>query len=171
MSTLKHVSVIAAILIFGMAKGQNKWGFETMVNTMISNKVDTISANELLEMQRMESVLLLDSREYEEYKVSHLERAKHIGYDSPDYDVLNDVDKTKPVVVYCSIGKRSEDIGLELKQRGFTNVYNLYGGIFDWTNRGFPVMDMEGNSVKKVHPFNTAWGIWVNNYEKVYGTE
>jgi rhodanese-related sulfurtransferase len=163
--------MISAFFIIAFSKGQNKWGFETMVNTMISNKVDTISTAELAEMLKQDSVLLLDSREFDEYNVSHLKGAQCIGYDSPNYNLLDETDKTKPVVVYCSIGKRSEDIGLELKKRGFTNVYNLYGGIFDWTNRGFPVTDTEGNSVKKVHPFNTAWGVWVNNYEKVYGTE
>lgn len=163
--------MIIAFFIIAFSKGQNKWGFETMVNSLVSNDVDAISSTELADLLNQDSVLLLDSRESDEYRVSHLEGAKCIGYDRPDYDVLRNEDKSKPIVVYCSVGKRSEDIGLELKKRGFTNVYNLYGGIFDWTNRGFPVVDMEGNSVNKVHPYNTAWGIWVNNYEKVYGTE
>ncbi len=160
-----------AFFIISLSKGQNKWGFETMVKTMLTNEVDTISSQELAEMLKTEHVVLLDSREYEEYSVSHLEGAKFIGYDNPDYKVLDDVDKSMPVVVYCSIGKRSENIGIELEKRGFTNVYNLFGGIFDWTNRGFPVLDSDGNQVKKVHPYSTTWGVWVNNYDKEYGTE
>jgi len=124
-----------------------------------------------LEMMQNDSFLLLDSREPAEYYVSHLAGSKLFGYDSADFDLLKDADKSKPVVIYCSVGKRSENTGIELKKLGFTEVYNLYGGIFDWTNKGFPVLDAEGNRVEKVHPYNTAWGIWVNNYEKEYGTE
>ena len=163
--------MLMAVLMFSLSKGQNKWGFETMVNTMLKGEVDTISSTKLAEQLENESVLLLDTREYAEYDVSHLAGAMHMGYDNPDYDLLDEVDKSKPIVVYCSIGKRSEDIGKELEKRGFTNVYNLFGGIFDWTNRGLPVLNTDGKQVKKVHPFNSAWGIWVNNYEKVYGTE
>jgi rhodanese-related sulfurtransferase len=171
MMRTKYILMLMAFFIISLSKGQNKWGFETMVKTMLTNEVDTISSRELLEMLKKEDVLLLDSREHGEYDVSHIEGAKFIGYDHPDYEVLNDVDKSAPIVVYCSIGKRSEDIGIELEKQGFTNVYNLFGGIFDWTNRGLPVMDSEGNEVKKVHPYSTAWGVWVNNYEKEYGTE
>lgn len=163
--------MLVAIFMFSLSKGQNKWGFETMVNTMLKGEVDTISSMKLAEQLKDESVLLLDTREFAEYNVSHLAGAKHMGYDNPDYALLDEVDKSKPIVVYCSIGKRSEDIGNELEKRGFTNVCNLFGGIFDWTNRGLPVLNTEGKQVKKVHPFNSAWGIWVNNYEKEYGTE
>jgi len=160
-----------AVLVISLAKAQNKWGFNTMVNTMLTNQVDTISSQELAGRLNNESIQILDSREYAEYGVSHLEGAKWIGYDQPDFNLLDSLDKSKPVVIYCSIGKRSEDIGLELEKRGFTDVYNLFGGIFDWTNRGYPVLNKDGAIVKKVHPFNAAWGIWVNNYDKEYGTE
>ena len=163
--------MVVFFFIISFSKGQNKWGFETMVKTMLTNRVDTISSLQLENLLNDESILLLDAREYEEYKVSHLKGAEFIGYESPDFELLDGRDRSKPVVVYCSIGKRSEDIGEELEKRGFANVYNLFGGIFDWTNRGYPVWDEDGNQVKKVHPYNTAWGVWVNNYEKEYGTK
>lgn len=171
MNHIRYILMIAAFFIIAFSKGQNKWGFETMVNTMLTNQVDTISSEQLAEMLKNESVLLLDSRESAEFGVSHLEGATCIGYENVDYNFLKDVDKSKPIVVYCSVGKRSEDIGIALKKQGFTAVYNLYGGIFDWTNRGLSVLDSNGNEVRKVHPYSTTWGIWVNNYEKDYGTK
>jgi len=33
--------------------------------------------------------------------------------------------------VYCSLGIRSEVIAKKLKKAGYTNVFNLYGGIFE----------------------------------------
>jgi rhodanese-related sulfurtransferase len=159
-----------ALFAFSM-KGQNKWGFETMVNTLISNTVDTISSERLEELLLENDPIVLDAREPSEYEVSHIEGALNIGYQNPSFDMLEGMDKSKPVVVYCSVGKRSEDIGAQLKQKGFENVYNLFGGVFDWTNRGYTVVDKSGHEVKKVHPYNAAWGIWVNNYEKDYGSK
>lgn len=156
---------------FGSLKGQNKWGFDTMVNTLISNDVDTISSEVLLQRLNEEKVVLFDARELAEFDVSHLHGAVYLGYDHPDYSILDQYDKDEPIVVYCSVGKRSEDIGKELEKRGFTNVYNLFGGIFDWTNRGYTVENKNGVVVKKVHPYNSTWGVWVNNYEKDYGSK
>jgi len=149
-------------------KGQNKWGFETMVNGLIKNSVDTINSEGVRDLINEGNAVLIDAREKNEYEVSHIEGAVSMGYEEFDLKNLPEIDKDKTIVVSCSIGKRSEDIGLKLKEAGYTNVLNHYGGIFDWTNRGFPVVDMEGKEVKRVHPYNSFWGIWVNNYEKAY---
>jgi len=41
---------------------------------------------------------------------------------------------------------------------GFTNVYNLYGSIFDWVEKGYPLENAEGNSTLQVHTYNQRWG-------------
>ncbi len=48
------------------------------------------------------------------------------------------------VVVYCSVGYRSEKIAEKLKAAGYKNVFNLYGGIFEWENQNLPVYDSNG---------------------------
>lgn len=156
-------------LLFGFfSKGQNKVGFDTMVNSLISSKVDTIGTVELAERQKYEHLVLLDARPKDEYDVSHLRGAKCVGYTDFDISSVADVSKEDTIVVYCSVGKRSGDIGEKLKDAGYENVLNLYGGIFDWTNRGMEVVNDENESVKCVHPYNTLWGIWINNYDKCY---
>ena len=98
-----------------------------------------ITANELA-TPRVEAGLL-DAREIEEYKVSHLKNAIHVGYDNfslvETKKILSDNDAM--IVVYCSIGVRSEDIAEKLKKEGHKNVYNLFGGIFEWKNNNFTV--------------------------------
>jgi len=49
-------------------------------------------------------------------------------------------------------------------------VYNLYGSLFEWINRGYPVVDLRGDTVRRVHTYNRKWSRWVLNssYEKVY---
>jgi len=150
------------------AKGQNKWGFETMINGLIKHSVDTINSQKVQELLQSDQAVLIDAREKDEYEVSHIPGAVSVGYNEFDLKKMPDVDKSKTLIVSCSLGKRSEDIGLKLKEAGYNHVVNHYGGIFDWTNKGLPVVDMEGNEVKRVHPYNSFWGIWVNNYEKAY---
>ena len=62
-------------------------------------------------------------------------------------DVFEKLDPDKPVLVYCSVGARSQDIGKKLVQKGFS-VVNLYGGIFQWVNDELPVYDSLGQTKK-----------------------
>lgn len=121
----------------------------------------------------MNHVLLLDAREKEEYEVSHLENAIWVGAKTFELDSVTPKIKNKDaeIVVYCSIGVRSENIGEKLKEAGYTNVKNLYGGIFEWKNEGHPVYDPEGNETEKVHTFNKHWGKLLEKGEKVYGRQ
>jgi rhodanese-related sulfurtransferase len=149
-------------------KGQNRTGFETMVNTLLTLSVDTIDSTGLQKLIATEKVVLLDAREEAEFRVSHLKGARNVGYKEFDIKSVSLIPKDLTVVVYCSVGKRSEDIALKLKEAGYTNVRNHWGGIFDWTNRGLPVENSMGEPVEMVHPYNTLWGVWINNYEKAY---
>ena len=55
------------------------------------------------------------------------------------------------------IGVRSEQIGEQLKAMGYDNIKNLYGGIFEWTNQGYPVF--KGNQqTLKVHAYDDFGG-------------
>lgn len=131
------------------------------------NTVDYISVEDLHEIQ---APLLLDAREKNEFEVSHLQNAVWVGYDDFDINkVLQQLpNKEEPIVVYCSIGVRSEDIGEQLKKAGYTNVKNLFGGIFEWKNKGYPVYNTNQQETEKVHAFSKYWGRFLTNAEKVY---
>jgi rhodanese-related sulfurtransferase len=132
--------------------------FDKKVANMLSFSVKTISPSDL---NRQSNVLVLDARERTEYDVSHLPNAVFIGYNSFEKKTLDTVPKDKPIVVYCSIGYRSEKIGEKLKKMGYTKVYNLYGSIFEWLNQGYPVVDKNEQPTNKVHTYNKAWSRWV----------
>jgi sulfur-carrier protein adenylyltransferase/sulfurtransferase len=74
---------------------------------------------------------LIDVREPHEYDICHLN-----GELIPMSDIPNNVEKIskdKQVVLHCRSGKRSGDMLLWLeKNHGFTNLYNLKGGILAW---------------------------------------
>lgn len=115
----------------------------------------------------LETAILLDTREREEYEVSHLQDARWVGFNEFDLESVKDLDKNEPIVVYCSIGARSQDIGKKLMEAGFLKVYNLYGGIFHWVNEELPVYS-NGQPTQKVHAYNRVWGLWLSKGEKVY---
>ena len=81
---------------------------------------------------------------------------------------MADLPKDTPIIVYCSVGFRSEKTTEHLLALGFTNVKNLYGGIFEWSNAGQPMVDSNENSTTKIHAYNKKWGTWINRGEKVY---
>ncbi|MBL7818760.1 MAG: rhodanese-like domain-containing protein [Saprospiraceae bacterium] len=141
--------------------------FDKTVANWLSFTVPTVSPNDV---KKMPNVLLLDARERAEYNVSHLPNAIFIGYNNFDKKTLDSIPKDKPLVVYCSIGYRSEKIGEKLQKMGFTKVYNLYGSIFEWINEGNQIVDNQGNTTKKVHTFNKSWSKWVDESkaEKVW---
>lgn len=136
-----------------------------MLDGLLSHKATEISVEEA---SKLATVTFVDAREKNEFAVSHIKDAVWCGYDDFDINRLKNVDGSKKIVVYCSVGYRSEKISLKLKKLGFTNTYNLYGGIFEWKNQGHPVVDPAGNETEKVHAYNEKWGVWLTSGEKVY---
>ena len=147
------------------AQGFKEKSFHKMINTMLSHTVNEVYAKDL---EYDTSVVYLDAREISEYNVSRIENAQWVGYDDFDLSRVEDIDKSKKIVVYCSLGIRSETVAHKLIQEGYTNVYNLYGGIFEWKNADFKVIDTLGKSTEKVHTFNKSWSKWLKKGEKVY---
>ena len=115
-------------------------------------------------------VIILDAREISEFTVSHLKNAIHVGYNNFQLDSVqhNIPDKNAHIVVYCSLGIRSEDIAEKLKNAGYTSVSNLYGGIFEWKNNDFKVYNSEEQETDKIHVGHEFWGKWLRKGEKVY---
>jgi rhodanese-related sulfurtransferase len=142
--------------------------FDTHVSRLISFSIPVISVEEL--NQNKSDYVIFDAREKEEYLVSHIEGAKYLGYKDFDASRLEGIPKESKIVLYCSVGYRSEKIGEELKELGFTNVYNLYGSIFEWVNQGYKVVETNGLETKKVHTYNKSWSKWLDETkaEKVW---
>lgn len=142
--------------------------FDKVVAKLLNYKVDTISVQTL--QKHSGSFVLLDIREKEEYEVSHIEGAKFLGYEDPDFSILQTIDLDTELIVYCSIGYRSEKMGNKLKKMGFKKVKNLYGSIFEWANQGYPLFDTNNQKTNIVHGYNKRWSKWITNknYEVTY---
>ncbi len=112
---------------------------------------------------------ILDTRKQEEYHVSHLPGAIFVGdMGSLKAFLLKNPDRTKHVVVYCSIGVRSEDAGETMDNLGFTHIRNLYGGIFMWKDAGYQIVDAANRPTDTVHVYSKEWGRYLKTGKKVY---
>ncbi|GGZ55612.1 rhodanese-like domain-containing protein [Mesonia mobilis] len=144
---------------------------EEVLDRYNSHSVPYISVEQLKAIQQKDSVILLDAREPEEFQVSHLKNATYVGYKDFSAEEIQQQfpDKNQPIVVYCSLGVRSEKIGEKLQQLGYKNIQNLYGGIFEWKNNNYPVFTSENKETNnKVHAYSRRWSKWLKNAEKVY---
>ena len=134
--------------------------FDKKISEMIRFSVPTIGVQELSNIQN--EVHIFDAREQQEFEVSHIEGAQYLGYEAFDEARLAGIPKDATIVLYCSIGYRSEKIGEKLQKMGYSKVYNLYGSIFEWVNQGFPLVGPDGHPTRKVHTYNSKWSQWVS---------
>lgn len=140
--------------------------FDAMIDSTLQKTVPFITSDNLLE--NYENYTILDSREINEYNISHLKKAIHVGYDNFNMNTTSKkLSLNTPIVVYCSVGYRSEKIAEKLIKKGY-KVYNLYGGIFDWKNKKNTVINTSNIETNKVHCYNEEWSKWLVNGEKVY---
>jgi rhodanese-related sulfurtransferase len=138
--------------------------YSTMLRGLLHQSVPFMSVAQL----RQPASVLLDTREAPEFAVSHLRGARLVGYDTFSLATVRDLPKDTAIVVYCSVGARSEKIGAQLQQAGFTNVRNLYGGLFEWVNENQPVYTADNQVTGQVHAYAPSWGIWLQRGQKVY---
>ncbi len=140
---------------------------DELLNKHNANLVPYITVQELA-MPKTDAVIL-DARELREYQVSHIKNAIYVGYDDFNLEKATEklTDKNQEIVVYCSLGIRSETIAHKLQKAGYSNVANLYGGIFEWKNNEFPVFDSAQNETDRVHAFSKVWSKWLRKGIKV----
>jgi rhodanese-related sulfurtransferase len=161
-------SIIIVFLGFSWCTACGQKTFDEKMQSLYQNTVPLIKFDELKKMKDQGEVYLLDTRAPEEFAVSHLPGAALIDYDNFKKTDVKDIPKDAKVVVYCSVGYRSERIGEKLQKMGFTDVSNLYGGIFDWKNQGNTVINTEDMPTDSVHTYNENWSQWLYKGIKVY---
>ena len=86
---------------------------------------------------------LVDVRTPEEFEKGHLENAKNIDFNSGDFNSrVAELDKNKPVFLYCLTDTRSEAAAEKLRKEGY-EVYLLKGGILKWRAENLPEVGNE----------------------------
>lgn len=122
---------------------------------------ETIQADEAETLIGKKNVYFLDTREEQEFEVSHIPTAILLGYHEIDWSKIKNIPNNAIIIVYCSVGVRSQTIGEELKNKGYKNVKNLYGGLFLWANQDRKMVDKNNKVTTKVHGYDNSWSKWI----------
>lgn len=119
---MQKLTILFFSILFLIACGQNKSGYLSM---------DAIQFNQKLENTK--NVQLIDVRTPEEFANSKIGDAINLNYYDSDFEAqLKKLDTNKPLFVYCKSGGRSSGAVAQILDLGFTEVYELQGGIMAW---------------------------------------
>lgn len=127
---MKYFKIIVAVLMLSL------WSCQSQK----SEDVELLDAKTFSEkIHNKEEVQLVDVRTPEEFKEQHIDNATNINWNDADFEQqVSNLDKSKPVYVYCKSGGRSAKATAKLSEMGFTNVYELDGGILSWNEAKMP---------------------------------
>ena len=83
-------------------------------------------------IQTEANLLLLDVRELHEFEFAHIGGSLHIPLGQIPQRIA-EIDSSQGCVAICHHGIRSQQAATFLVNAGFTNIYNLSGGIDAWS--------------------------------------
>lgn len=93
-----------------------------------------------------DNIQLIDVRTPKEYAEGHLKNAENINFYDDDFmQQMEKLDKEKPVYIYCRSGGRSGKAAKQLADEGFTEIYDLDGGILEWNKKNLPTKTNNDN--------------------------
>lgn len=123
----KLTVLVLALAVTVAACGSAAEGTVTLVNAEASEQ--------LIESTR--DLVVLDVRTPEEVADGALPGAINIDLSSPEFTrQVAELDRNVPYFVYCRSGNRSAQAVRIMQDLGFTEIYELDGGILDWTEAG-----------------------------------
>ncbi|WP_027417325.1 rhodanese-like domain-containing protein [Aneurinibacillus terranovensis] len=97
--------------------------------------IKSISAGELQEaMKEPKGKQLIDVREPQEYRGGHIQGARNIPIGQVQ-SAASGIPKDKDTYLICQSGLRSAQAARILKKKGFTNLYNVSGGMKQWKGK------------------------------------
>ena len=98
-------------------------------------------------MNELPKAPIVDVRTPNEFNQSHLKNAINININNDNFtNLINKLDKNKPVLVYCLSGSRSAYAVNLMQAQGFKIVYNLSGGTMKWRAAGLPETTQNTNA-------------------------
>lgn len=132
-----------AVLVLGL-NSCNQASKDTSAET---NLVDTESFIKNVDSPTFKNLtesgngIVLDVRTMGEFTQGHIPDAVIADIYQRDFiDKINQLPKDKEIYVYCTVGARSLQAAQILQKNGFSKVYNLQGGIMDWSKNRYPIL-------------------------------
>jgi len=89
--------------------------------------------------RQLDSMRVLDVREYYEWAAGHIEGALHLPLRQLPHR-FEEVERDRPILVTCQVGQRSALATEFLRERGY-DAHNLEGGVAAWVAEGLTLVD------------------------------
>lgn len=114
-----------------------------LINDLWSNSFNKFkSISPLIAVTKMNSdqTIILDIREPAEFVKSHIENAINIPLDKFEEKISSiEKHKNQPIIVICQTGGRSVTGCKNLVKAGFSEIYNMNGGMQSWEDHKLPI--------------------------------
>lgn len=110
--------------------------FQACKEVEAKENVQLISVEEMKDQLRLDDVQVIDVRSQTDFSEAHIIKAKNLVYDDKFAEKIANLDKSKPVIVYCTTGHTSAEAVKLLKEHGFKKIYDLEGGLEKWVLEG-----------------------------------
>lgn len=132
---------MALLAFLGSCNGQQT---STETTTSLQDTTTTVATtpaqiSEDVDAEKFKSLidggngLLLDVRTPGEYEGGNIAGSVNLDINGSTFEAaLDTLDKSVPVYVYCQSGGRSGRAMEMMKEKGFSEVYNLLGGYGNW---------------------------------------
>lgn len=153
--------LVALVTLALQAQQVQNPAFDKELKKLLDLNTNIVSVDEIAD--HYDDYIFLDAREPKEYLISHIPNAINIGFRKWDKTLLDEISKDSKIIVYCSVGYRSEKITEKIRSLGYNNAANLYGSIFEWANCNLPLEDSESKTTMALHTYNRKWSQWVTN--------
>ncbi len=106
-----------------------------------SSSATDLSVTEFSSKITESGVVTLDVRTPGEFAEGYIEGARLIDFQSGNFEnEIATLDKNATYAVYCRSGNRSGQAVKVMKDAGFSNVFNMNGGVIEWANAGLPLV-------------------------------
>ncbi|MDB9861592.1 rhodanese-like domain-containing protein [Gammaproteobacteria bacterium] len=100
-----------------------------------------ISCTDLTKLVNKNSASLIDLRTANEFETGHIANSVNMPHDEFEkYDHRISSDLEIPIILICSTGRQSVNIGEDLLKKDYSNVNILSGGIMTWQQEGLPLV-------------------------------
>jgi phage shock protein E len=106
-----------------------------------SSSATDLSVTEFSSKIAESGVVTLDVRTPGEFAEGYIEGARLIDFQGGNFEnEIATLDKNATYAVYCRSGNRSGQAVKVMKDAGFSNVFNMNGGVIEWANAGLPLV-------------------------------
>lgn len=134
--------LLTVFLLFSAVFALACSGGDTTVGTKVNvegGSYTSIKSAELYQMLKTKDFLLVNTDPMPTLGIEHTDLYIPVSELIEDLSLVSQ-NKAEKIVIYCMIGANSSEVAAEFAKTGYTNIFNLSGGIIGWQQQGYSVV-------------------------------